>query len=214
MFPLLQLISQSGRHLLDQGSTTHHFQQGASLLHQGQAVSGAYLVLAGQLRVYTLTPNGIEATLYVIEPGQTCILALNCVFSDLLYPAWVQADSAASVLVINGRTFRALFQNEIAVRDMTVRSLATMVFGLMAELQQIHACKLEQRLANLLLTRASASGQLSMTQQQIAQHLGTSREVVARLIRGFVEADWVHTSRGAIQIVQARALSNLMVNDS
>ena len=65
-------------------------------------MSGAYVVITGHLRVFTLSADGHEATLYVINPGETCVLALNCIVNDLLYPAWVEAGSDTRVAVIPG----------------------------------------------------------------------------------------------------------------
>ncbi len=61
------------------------FTRGANVLSRGDQVAGAYLVVSGRLRVYTLSAAGREATLYTIDPGETCVLALNCLFSDLRY---------------------------------------------------------------------------------------------------------------------------------
>jgi CRP/FNR family transcriptional regulator len=208
-FPAFRNLSAAGKQLLGQGMTQKEFISGTQLLHKGQAVSGAYFVIQGRLRIYTLSSSGLEATLYSVEPGETCAFALNSLFNDLLYPAWVQAECHSTVAIIPGAVFRNLFQKEPAIRDTLVQSLATMVFGLMAELQQLHSCKLEQRLANLMIARASSDGLLRMTQQKIAQHLGTTREVVARLIQGFVNAKYIETKRGIVVILNTSALTNI-----
>ena len=70
--------------------------------------------------------------------------------------------------------------------------------------------KLEQRLANLILMHASADGVLRMTQQQMASHLGTSREVVARLLHELVAAGHVETGRGSTLIRDVAGLSALI----
>ena len=80
----------------------------------------------------------------------------------------------------------------------------------MQELEEVHAYKLDQRLANLLLLHANAAGELHMTQQQIAQHLGTTREVVGRLMGELVSAGAVETGRGRTLIRDAAALAGLI----
>ena len=165
-------------------------------------------MISGCLRVFTLSPGGNEATLYWIAPGETCVLALNCIFNDLLYPAWVEAEPITTVAVIPGPLYRMLFDNEAVIREVTVHALSTLVFRLMAELEQVHACKLEHRLANLILTRASADRTLKMTQQEMASHLGTTREVIARIIRQFVANKYIETQRGSLIICHPAKLSN------
>ena len=84
-------LSDASRSLLARGLRYVQCAKGAPVLAKGQRVSGAYVVMSGRLRVFTLSPDGNEATLYVINPHETCVLALNCIFNDLLYPAWVEA---------------------------------------------------------------------------------------------------------------------------
>ena len=212
-FEAFRKLSEVGRAMLGPGLHYTCFDKTTPVLDKGQPVSGAYVVTSGRLRVYTLSPDGNEATLYWIAPGETCVLALNCIFNDLLYPAWVEAEPATTVAVIPGPLYRTLFENEAVIRNLTVHALSTLVFRLMAELEQIHSCKLEQRLANFLLLHASANGTLHLTQQEIASHLGTTREVVARLLRQFVAKNYIETRRGTVVVRQPARLANSVKNE-
>ncbi len=207
--PLSELTPE-GRALLQQGVQRRRFERPTAVIHKGQPVSGAYLVTEGRLRVFTYTPQGSEATLYFIRPGETCVLALNCLFNDLRYPAWVETDADTQVEVIPGELYRRLFEHERSVQDLTVKALSTLVFRLMDELEQIHACNLDQRLANFLLSNASEEGTLQTTQQALAGHLGTTREVIARLMQGFVAERLVATGRGWVRIEDAQGLARLV----
>lgn len=199
-FEAFSQLDAAGRAVLVQGLVRTRLARAAAVLHKGQPVSGAYVVLEGRLRVFTITPGGTEATLYFIDPGDTCVLALNCLFNDLLYPAWVQAEQASRVAMIPGAVYRRLFESEAGIRNLTVQTLSTLVWRLMAELEQMHACTHRQRLAQFILLHASADGVLRMTQQQLASHLGTTREVVARLVQEFIGQGLLRTARGRIDI--------------
>ncbi len=211
-FKPFDALSEAGRQCLRQGLSDHRLAAGTPVLHKGQPISGAYFVVAGRLRVFALAPSGTEATLYCIDPGETCVFALNSLFNDLRYPAWVEAVADTTVSVIPGPVYRRLFAEEPAVRDLTVRSLSTLVFRLMDELETVHAYKLNQRLANLLLVHASAEGELAMTQQQMAHHLGTTREVVARLIQELAGRGYVEPRRGHTRIIDAAGLAGLIAS--
>ena len=193
-------LSDTGRKLLARGLRYVQCDKGTPILVKGQRVSGAYVVITGRLRVFTLSPDGQEATLYVINPDETCVLALNCIFNDLLYPAWVEAGSDTRVAVIPGTVFRALFDTEPSIRNMTVQAFSTVVFRLMSELEGIHSYKLDVRLCNFLLMHASTDGVVRMTQQEIASHLGTTREVIARALGQLASARLVTTGRNRIAI--------------
>ncbi len=210
-FSFFRQMTPSGQDILSRGHSRHLFTKGAVPVNKGQSVSGAYFVLSGQLRVFTLSPAGREATLYQIAPGETCVLALNCLFNDLLYPAWVQAEDVSEVAVVGGATYRTLFETEKPIQQLTVKALSTIVFRLMDELEQIHSCRLDQRLAQFLLRHANATGCLAMTQQEIAGHMGTTREVVARLMADFAAKAWVETTRGRVNVLDPAALTRLAV---
>lgn len=207
-------LSDAGRDLLAQVQISVHTRSPQALIHKGQAASGAYFVLAGRLRVYALAPNGNEATLYFIGPGETCVFALNSLFNDLRYPAWVQAVEDTRLATIPGPVYRRLFAVEPEVRDLTVRTLSTLVFRLMAELEEVHAYKLNQRLANAILVHGSGEGLLRMTQQQLADHLGTTREVIARLIGELVDAGLIESRRACIRIADAAGLARLIAGEA
>ncbi|MGB1110263.1 MAG: Crp/Fnr family transcriptional regulator [Gammaproteobacteria bacterium] len=179
------------------------------VIHKGDAVSGAYLVLEGRLRVFTYSPKGTEATLYFLRPGEACVLTLNCLFKDLRYPAWVEASESSRVALIPGDFYRKLFAEEACIQDLTVSALSTVVFRLMDELEESRLSTLEQRLGRFILNHASGDGVLSMTQQEIAGHLGTTREVIARLMQGLNAQSLVETRRGAVRIKQTAGLAAL-----
>lgn len=203
-------LDADSRALLGRGVVRAECPRANMALHKGQPVSGAYVVLSGRLRVFALAPNGSEATLYFIDPGETCVLALNCLFNDLLYPAWVQAEAPTSIALIPGAIYRALFEREPAIRNLTVHTLSTLVFRLMSELELVHTSHHKQRLANFILLQAASDGVLRMTQQQLAQHLGTTREVIARLLQDYVAQGLVETRRGAITIKDLFGLRRLV----
>ncbi|MCB1589869.1 MAG: Crp/Fnr family transcriptional regulator [Xanthomonadales bacterium] len=203
-------VDPASRQLLEQGLVCQHLNRAAAVLHKGQPVSGAYIVLDGRLRVFTITPGGTEATIYFVNPGDTCVLALNCLFNDLLYPAWVQAEEATRIVRIPGAVYRQLHEREADIRNLTVQTLSTLVWRLMSELEQLHACTHRQRLANFILQHASSDGELRMTQQVLARHLGTTREVVARLVQEFVGAGLLRTGRGRLYIADLFGLRRVV----
>lgn len=204
--PFARDLSEGARRELAAHAVLRRFAPGAQVVEKGQPVSGAYFILSGLLRVTTLTQAGREATLYPLTPGDTCILALNSLFNDLLYPAWVRAEQDTLVCVVPGVLYRRLFETEPSVRALTVKALSAAVFALMAELEEVHACTLDQRLAHFMLARAAGDGVLRMTQQAIAGHLGTSREVVARLVGDLARRGLVRPARGQIAMLDRAGL--------
>ncbi|MEO8155764.1 MAG: Crp/Fnr family transcriptional regulator [Rhizobacter sp.] len=213
-FDSFQGLGPAGKALLSQGAVRKKSARAAIILHKGQPVSGAYIVLTGRLRVFTIAPNGTEATLYFVDPGESCVLATNCVFNDLLYPAWVQAEVATSIALIPGPVYRKLFESEPSIQNLTVQTLSALVYRLMAELEHLHSSHHKQRLAQFILLHAASDGTLHMTQHQLAQHLGTTREVVARLMQGFVARGFVQTGRGSVTLRDLFGLRRVVAPDA
>jgi CRP/FNR family transcriptional regulator len=203
-------LSPCGRQMLECGMQLHRFDEQKTIIDKGNSVSGAYVVVRGRLRVYSISPGGNEATLYFINPGEVCILALNCIFNNLQYPAWVQSEPDTCVGVIPSLTYRTLFRNEPSIQNLTVHALSVLVFRLMEELEEIHSLNLNERLAKFILMRAEGTGQLRMTQSELAAHLGTTREVIAKLLRKMAEAKCIRTMRGAIVVEKPEALARLI----
>ncbi|MBE7635639.1 cyclic nucleotide-binding domain-containing protein [Sneathiella sp. P13V-1] len=206
-------LSESGRELYHSRLITKKVKAGQAILDKGDTVSGAYIVQKGRLRVYTLSEQGREATLYNIGPGETCILAINSLFNEFLYPAWVIADEDTEIGVLPGNIFRDLFRSEAVIQDTTIKALSSTVFGLMTQLEIQHAQTVKQKLAGYLLRSASPEHVVEVTQQKIADDLGSSREFVARQMAALVQDNLVKTSRGKIEILNPRKLGKLSASE-
>lgn len=203
-------LSDTGRKAVERGRRDHVFGKGAAVIQKGDPVSGAYVVTSGLLRVYTMTPGGKEATLYEIAPGETCVLAINSLFNDLLYPAWVEAEEETGVAVVPGALYRSLFEREPAIQELTVHALSSVVLRLMTELEEVHSHRVDQRLASFLLNQASSEGVVRRTQQEIASHIGTTREVIAKAMGDFTARRWVESGRGRVTLLQPKMLAALV----
>lgn len=207
-FPFLADLSDQALQLIRQHAKIHIFPEKQELIFKGDRVSGVYLVEAGGLRVYSIDSKGGEATLYTVTPGQSCLLALNCVFSEVLYPAWVSTDlPATKILVIPSVVFKELYAEEPAIRDFTFNVLSDRLFDLMSTLEEVSSQELDQRLASFLVRKANHDNEIRMSHQEIADHLGTAREVVSRLLGMFEKEGLLKTSWKCITLSNAQALA-------
>jgi CRP/FNR family transcriptional regulator len=180
------------------------------VLRRGDQVDGVYLVTAGTLRVYYITADGREATLYRVRPGETCILALTAAFRRERYPAWVETEAGPlRFVLLPGEHFRRLYDQEPAFRGFVFEVLSGRVFELMGKLEELGSLRLEQRLAAFLLAEADVDGVVSMSQARLAAHLGTAREVVFRAVRSLSARGLVATTRGRVRLLDLAALGDL-----
>lgn len=208
-FPFVAEVSAPSRRLLTQ-LTPRFARSHTPLLKRGDEVEGAYFVMSGALRVFQISPEGREATLYWVEPGETCILALTAAFRRERYPAWVETDhEPASIVVVPGETFRHLFDVEPAFRSFVFEVLSRRVFGLMASLEEVGSLRIEQRVAAFLVRRADGAGVVHVSQARLAAHLGTAREVVSRALRALAARDLLSVERGRVRLREPAALAQL-----
>ncbi len=200
-FPFLKRLSPRSKALLDDYARVIEPAVGTELISRGDRIGGAYLMLAGELGVYVVSGDGKEASIYSVRSGESCLFALNAVFSNVAYPAWVRVQSpGTSVLYLEGRAFRQLFETEQSVRDWVLQVQSQRLFDLISVLEEVQTLPLEQRLRSYLVRAADDTHQIRRTHDAIARHLGTSREVVTRLLKGLADEGLVQLARGQITI--------------
>lgn len=210
-FPFLDELTDEGKRRV-LGLPVRRLSARTQILARGDEAGGVFLILDGTLRVYYIGPDGREATLYWIEPGETCILALTATLDGKApYPAWVETEAGeVDVVIVPAPMFHSLFEQETAIRQFVFQALSGRVFELMRTIEEVGIFRLEQRLAALLLRRADDSGIVSLSQERIANHLGTAREVVFRALRALRSRKLVEAGRGNIRILNRQALEDLL----
>ena len=210
-FPFFSELTPAGQAELCAATSQVALPPRAQVIQRGDEVAGVYLVEAGALRIYYISAEGREGTLYWVDAGQSCVLALNCLFSRIAYPAWVETDQAETkVAVVSGDVYRKLYLKEPALQRFTFEALTTRLFELMTLMQETASLGLEQRVAAFLLRR-SANGQLlEASHEQIAHHLGSSREVVSRVLRNLASRGAIHLSRRSIEIADDAKLRGMV----
>jgi CRP/FNR family transcriptional regulator len=166
---------------------TRHGQQrsmarGTRLYWEGDACSHIALVLEGEIRVFKTSSSGREITLYEIGPGETCILNASCIFSDHGYPADAVTLSDVRLLLLPAGVFQELVNSFPDFRAFVFSLLSDRLLTVFQLIEEVVFGNLEERLLDYLVEK-SEDNILQSTHQVIANDLGTSREVVSRLLK-------------------------------
>ncbi len=177
---------------------------GTFICMEGNRCAHLPLVLSGTARVYKMSPEGREITLYRIEPGEACITTASCILSRRAFPAFAVAETEVEAVVIPTATFREWMGRYETWRTYVFELLATRLATVMEVVEEVAFHRMDTRLAAYLLE--ACTDVLARTHEAVAVDLGTSREVVSRLLKEFERAGWVSLARGAIRIVDADAL--------
>jgi CRP/FNR family transcriptional regulator len=175
---------------------------GTSLFGEGSPCRQFPLVLEGSIRVAKAS-DGRELQLYRVTPGESCVLTGGCLVGGRDYPATGVVERDARLVVLPKPLFDELLATHAPFRQYVFSLFAERLTDMMALVEAIAFHKLDRRLAAALLGRGKV---VALTHQQLADELGSVREIVTRVLRGFADQGWVQSSRGSIEVLDAAAL--------
>jgi CRP/FNR family transcriptional regulator len=176
---------------------------GTVMFDEAQPCAGFPFVLDGAIGVSKLSDTGREIQLYRVEAGESCILTSTCLLGSIDYNAHGVALTPTQVFVLPRPTFERLLAGSEPFRRYVFRLFADRISDLMQTVEAVAFKRLDQRLAALLLQRGP---QVRATHQQLADELGSVREIVSRIVRTFAEQGLVRTGREQIQILDEPGL--------
>ncbi len=205
LYPVLQALPTPLRERLLAGSQPMTVPAGTVLFDEHQPCQGFPFVLAGSIRVVKLAANGRELPLYKVQSGESCIITSSCLLGHADYNARGVTESETT-LVLLPRTLFEQMLGETAFRDFVFDLFAERISELMQLVEEVAFRKLDQRLANLLLGKGR---QLHTTHQQLADDLGSVREMVSRLLKGFADQGLVRLGREQIEILDPAGLRRI-----
>ena len=183
-----------------------------TIVHNGSLdCLGLLIIRSGQLRVYALSGEGREITLYRLFDHDICLFSASCVMPDIQFEVIIEAEKDAKMWVIPSCLFKDLMESSAAVANYANQLISSRFSDVMWLMEQIMWKSFDKRLAGFLLEESmlERSPSLKMTHERIAGHLGTAREVVTRMLRYFQSEGMVRLSRGEITIVDEKALRKL-----
>ena len=174
---------------------------------EGQQCAHLALVLEGVGRVYKLSPNGREVTLYRIYPGQSCVLTASCIMSRQAFPAMAVSETPVTALLVPPAHVRNWFCAEPAWRDFVFGLLSHRLGDIISVVEEVAFKRIDLRLAEQMMSALDrGERRLAKTHAELAADVGSSREVVSRILRDFSERGLIRSRRGEIEIVDAEAI--------
>lgn len=169
--------------------------------------SRAFLIVThGVVRVEQTNTNGRTIVLYRVEAGDSCVLTTTCLLSDRPYSGYGYAEGEVTAIAIPPARFRRLLQSDPQFQDLVFRGFAQRVGELTHVIDDLLEHRTDLRLARWLA--AKPGGEIRMKQHEIAQELGTAREVVSRSLRVFEDKGWIRIGRAQLLVLDAQALQN------
>ena len=183
-----------------------------TVVHNGAVeCTGFLLVRSGQLRAYTLSEEGREVTVYRLFDHDCCLFSAACIMSSLQFEVIIETEKDSEIFIIPPSVYQKLMNESLPVSKFTNDLMATRFSDVMWLMEQIMWKSFDKRLAAFLLeeTQLDGTNSLKVTHEKIANHMGTAREVVTRMLRYFQTEGLVQLSRGTIEIIDEAGLRTL-----
>ncbi|WP_428034275.1 Crp/Fnr family transcriptional regulator [Amphritea sp.] len=207
-FALLQQLDDAGLEIL---SRAHRVElpAGQVVFHQGDACSHYIIVVAGVVKVLGRNANGRELVLYRIENQGSCVLTTSCLLGAEDYPAEGVTETEVTAFLIPLAEFQRAIAESEGLRRFIFDSYGERLAKLIGLVQEIAFERIEKRLARYLIEHVGPGFILLTSHQEIADELGTAREVISRQLKVFQQQEWVALSRNQVLFLNKEALKRI-----
>lgn len=210
-FPIWNKLTQQQQQVLSDAVVQMSFPAG-SIVHNGSLdCMGVLVVCSGQLRSYILSDEGREITLYRLFDHDICLFSASCVMRNIEFEVIIEAEKDAQAFVIPPQVFGKLMEESVVFSNYANELMSSRFSEVMWLMEQVMWKRFDQRLAEFLVQESQLEGTtvLKLTHERIANHLGTAREVVTRMLRYFQSEGMVKLTRGAVTLTDLKRLQNM-----
>ena len=210
-FPVWDKLNTSQQDRLLGSLMTRNVKKG-DVIHDGSTYcTGLLLVRSGQLRAYILSEEGREITIYRLFDRDMCLFSASCIMHSIQFDVTIEAEKDTTLWIIPADTYKSIMEESAPVANYTNELMASRFSDVMWLMEQVMWKSLDKRVAAFLLEEAAIEGTdaLKITHETIANHLGTHREVVTRMLRYFQNEGMVKLSRGMVTILDQDKLNDL-----
>ena len=209
--PFWDGLSPDDREFVRANCSERSFPKGLDIPSGAEACLGLLLVRSGRLRVWTMSDDGRELTLFRLSPPEFCLFSASCAIGGLEADIFISAEADTEALLIPSRVCKALAERSLVFSSFVNSLLARRFSQVMRVMDKTLNARLELRLAALLLEEAALTGssKLKITHEQLGSHLGSPREVVTRMLRHFQDGGLVRLGRGSVELLDERRLRDL-----
>ena len=210
-FPIWDKMTRDHQNRIAQVIDFQKIKKG-TIIHDGSPdCLGMLLVKSGQLRAYLLNEEGREITICRFFEMDICLFTAACVMPNMQFDIFIEAEKDTEIWVIPACLYKNLMDESLVVANYAHNLITNHFSELMWLMEQIMWRSFDKRLARFLLEESVLEGSdsLKITHEKIANHMGTAREVVTRMLRYFQSEDMIRLTRGTVDIKDRKRLEKL-----
>ena len=178
---------------------------------EGDEAEAIAVLLSGSVRVYKISETGREITLYRFGHGESCILTANAILNQKTFPAIATIEADAEAVMIPAEVFRDWIKRFDAWREFVFDLLSDRLSAILSVVDEVVFQRMDKRVAAWLTAKATQNASIRTTHQEIASELGSSREVISRILDDLSQRGLVESGRGYIDILDYEALQSFSV---
>lgn len=212
LFPVWDQLNMTQKNRILDSLIERQIKKG-TLIHNGSMdCTGLLLVKHGQLRACILSDEGREITLYRLFDRDMCLFSASCIMRSIQFDVTIEAEKDTDLWIIPAETYKNIMEESATVANYTNELMASRFSDVMWLMEQIMWKSFDKRLAGFLLEESTLeeSSTLKLTHEIIANHLGTAREVVTRMLRYFQSEGMVKLARGTVEITDEEKLRQII----
>ncbi|MFV0313799.1 MAG: Crp/Fnr family transcriptional regulator [Anaerotignum sp.] len=212
MLPFFKSLSEEEKSFLEKNLKVLAFDAGDLIYTPAKGSLGMVQVLKGAVRAYIISDEGKKATIFRLREGEFCMLTMACAMSQITFDVEVEASEDCQLLLVPTEVFAKVEQQNIYVKNFSLELMMERMSSLVEGVQQMVFFNLEQRIASYLLDESSQrkSNTVHLTQEQIAENIGSAREAVSRSLKGMKEKELIAVGRGYVQLLDKKELYALL----
>ncbi|MBQ8184163.1 MAG: Crp/Fnr family transcriptional regulator [Lachnospiraceae bacterium] len=210
-FPIWDKLTPGQQERLASLSEFRKVKKGTILHNGSRDCLGLLLIRSGQLRAYILSDEGREITIHRMFEMDICLYSASCVMPNMQFDVVIEAEKDSEIWVIPACLYKNLMDESLAVSNYSNYLMSSHFTELMWLVEQVMWKSFDKRLAGFLVEecRLEETTSLKITHEKIANHMGTAREVVTRMLRYFQNEEMVRLTRGTVEVVDMKRLDRL-----
>jgi CRP/FNR family transcriptional regulator, cyclic AMP receptor protein len=189
-------------------------KRGATIASKGDPGTSLFAVISGTVKISVSSADGRNAILNLIGPGE--IFGEVALLDGLSRSADVSANTNCELFIIDRRDFIPFVRSQPALAMKFIELLCTRLRWTSDQVEQVILQNLPGRLASALLRlterhKAAQGGRtIAITQQEISEMVGMTRESINKQLRAWAARDWVRLEHGAIVVLKPEPLQALI----
>ena len=204
-------LNNAEKEIILKNSALVKYEKGQNVHSGNDECIGVMYIIKGALRIYIISDEGKEVTLYRLSDGETCVMSASCLLQSITFDVIIDAEEDTETLLINSQVLKKIMKENVLIENYVLNETVERFSSVMWTMQQILFMSMDKRLAIFLFDEIIKSGNntVKMTHEQIAGYIGSAREVVSRMLKYFSEEGIVSVSRNGIEILDKKKLQKL-----